>query len=225
MFHKNYSKTIFTSVIFLMALCAILSDSYGQEYFFIVFKPLTTILILLFAVVYANKKNSYYRWVVLALCFCLLGDVLLLVESYFIGGLVAFLIAHLCFACSFISLDGFKKYLVPLIFLLVFGVTYYSILYDSLKGLKIPVLVYFVIIILMSWQGISLRIWKDHRSFTMIAIAVVLFLISDSVLAWSKFKSSFQLSGVLVLATYWSSIFLIAVSTIEHKIESRGNKD
>ncbi len=212
MFHKNYSKSIFTAVIFLTALCAIVLDSYGKEYFFIVFKPLTTILILLFAVVYGNRKNSYRRWVLFALCFCLLGDVLLLVESYFIAGLVAFLIAHLCFTWSFINLAGFKKYLVPLIFLLVFGVTYYSILYDSLQVLKIPVLFYFVVIILMSWQGISLRIWKDHRSFTLISIAVVLFLISDSVLAWAKFKSSFQLSGVLVLATYWVSIFLLAAS-------------
>jgi uncharacterized membrane protein YhhN len=148
----------------------------------------------------------------------LAGDTLLLKEAYFIWGLVAFLMAHLCFSFSFMSLGGFKFYLIPLLLLLVFGISYYWMLYDGLQALKIPVLIYLIVILFMGWQGISLRIWKNELPYTLVFAAVLLFITSDALLAWAKFKASFHWDGVLILSTYWISIFSIGLaSTIEQK--------
>ncbi len=49
--------------------------------------------------------------------------------------------------------------------------------------------------------------------FAYVGIAVVLFLISDSIIALNKSQYAFQLSGVLILSTYWLSISLLANST------------
>ena len=217
MFSKKYI-TPFALLILFAAGVAIYSDFIGNHQLYSILKPLTTILIILFTTFFGRKNSRFYKLVLLALCFCLLGDTLLLYESYFIWGLVAFLIAHVLFTLSFISINGFKTYLIPLIGLLTFGVFYYWSLYESLEGLKIPVLVYVTAIIMMSWQGMGLRIWKKSEMFALLFCAVLLFLISDSILAWAKFKQAFKGSGVLILTTYWASIFLIALATTKDDV-------
>ncbi len=209
-------KLFFSTLILFVAFLAIFFNASDKNELFIVLKPLTTILIILFAVFFGIRKNKFNKWVVIALSFCLAGDTLLLKEAYFIWGLVAFLMAHLCFSLSFISLGGFKFYLIPLLLLLVFGISYYWMLYDGLQNLKIPVLIYFIVILFMGWQGISLRIWKNELPYTLIFAAVLLFITSDALLAWAKFKGPFRWDGVLILATYWISIFSIGLaSTLE----------
>ena len=210
---RRKTKLFFGTLILLAAILAIYFNSTGNTPLFTVLKPLTTILILLFAVLFGIRKSKFQKWVVIGLCFCLVGDTLLLEDSYFIWGLVSFLIAHLCFSYSFICLGGFKKYGIPLVLLGVFGFTYYYLLYDALGALKIPVLIYFIVILFMGWQGISLRIWKNETALTLVAFAVLFFIASDALLAWAKFKTAFPFDGVLILATYWISIFSIGLAT------------
>ncbi len=212
-------KFIFGTFILLAAILAIFFNAQGNRPLFIVLKPLTTILILLFAVLFGIRKSKFHKWVVIGLCFCLAGDTLLLEESYFIWGLVAFLIAHLCFSWSFICLGGFKNYGIPLILLGAFGFTYYYLLYESLDALQIPVLIYFLVILFMGWQGISIRIWKNELPYTLIFVAVLLFITSDALLAWAKFKAAFPWDGILILATYWISIFSIGLATTIERIK------
>ncbi len=209
---RRKTKLFYSALILLAAILAIYFNSIGNAPLFTVLKPLTTILILLFAVVFGIKKSKFHKWMVIGLCFCLVGDTLLLEDSYFAFGLAAFLLAHLCFSYGFICLGGFKKYMFPLFLLGLFGLGYYWILFDALNALKVPVLLYFLVILFMAWQGIGLRIWKATRPHTFIALAVLLFIISDGMLAWAKFKEPFPLDGILILATYWTSIFLLALS-------------
>lgn len=211
-------KLFFGALVLFVAFLAIFFNAIGKNAFFIVLKPLTTILILLFTVFFGIRKNKFYKWVVIALIFCLAGDTLLLKETYFIWGLLAFLMAHLCFGWSFMNLGGFKLYFIPLILLVVFGIGYYWMLYNGLQALKIPVLIYFIVILFMGWQGISVRVWKNELPYTLIFVAVLLFITSDALLAWAKFKAPYRWDGVLILATYWISIFSIGLATtIERK--------
>lgn len=210
--HRRKTKLFFGTLILLAAILAIYFKSIANAPLFTVLKPLTTILILLFAVLFGIKKSKFHKWMVIGLCFCLVGDTLLLEDSYFAFGLAAFLLAHLCFSYGFTCLGGFKKYMFPLFLLGVFGLGYYWILFDALNALKVPVLLYFLVILFMAWQGIGLRIWKATRPHTLIALGVLLFIISDGMLAWAKFKEPFPLDGILILATYWTSIFLLVLS-------------
>ena len=219
MLGQGTSKIVLGIIIAIAACLAIVFDFEEEKQLFRVFKPLTTFLIILFVVSFGNRRTVLYKWVLLGLVLCLVGDSLLLFESYFIWGLVAFLIAHIFFAVGFTKIGGTKFFTVSLIPLLAFGAIYYWQLFAHLGPLAVPVLCYFLIIIFMSWQGINLRIWKKNRMTKLISFAVILFLVSDAVLAWAKFKEPIRYSGVLILGTYWMSIFLIAVATSSTEID------
>jgi uncharacterized membrane protein YhhN len=76
---------------------AIGADFLRNEAFFIL-KPLCTIAILVFAIAYRNLSlKNYTLQIVAGLFFCLLGDCYLLIDAYFIYGLLSFLMAHLIF--------------------------------------------------------------------------------------------------------------------------------
>ena len=74
----------------------------GAELFnsplFIALKPLCTISILAYPLLFRNTAiNNYSKHVAMGLFFCLVGDTFLLFESYFVWGLASFLVAHLIF--------------------------------------------------------------------------------------------------------------------------------
>lgn len=208
------SIRVLNSLTLISAIAAIYFDFIGNVDVFRFFKPLTTILVILIPLLRPIKNHKKYsQFIIVALLFCLIGDVFFFSKSHFVFGLASFLIAHALFTLGFISIDGWKSYPLPLVALLTVGAGYYLFMYNSLNELAIPVLFYFAFIILMCWQGINLFIWRKEFVFKLIAIAVILFLISDSIIALDKFKMSFEASGLLVLATYWISISLLANST------------
>lgn len=207
-------KFLLNSLACIMALLAIYFLATSNIDYYMVFKPLTTSIVLLLPLLYGKRNTGYLYIVITALLFCLAGDILLLNEAYFVFGLISFLVAHILFFCGFITIGGLKKYWIPLIILLIIGCAYYSFIYKGLGKLYIAVAIYILILLLMAWQGISLYLWQRKKEFFAIAIAVVLFLVSDAVLAFDKFKEPFEISGILILSTYWASISLLANSTL-----------
>jgi len=182
------SRLIVNCTIIIVAILSIYFQHVGSIKIYNILKPITTILILSIPIIYGNRTcKKYFYSVIVALIFCLIGDIFLLENDYFLYGLVSFLIGHLFFLRGFISLGGFKKYLLPLALLLLIGVIFYSIIYDNLGTIAIPVAFYIIAILIMGWQGINLYLWKKKQVFLYIAIAVVLFLISDSLIAVNRF--------------------------------------
>ena len=76
-------------------LCIRADYRQSQRQFFI-FKPLTTALIILLALLAPLPANADYKWLILAgLLFSLAGDIfLMLPRDRFIAGLISFLIAQ-----------------------------------------------------------------------------------------------------------------------------------
>ncbi|WP_318310815.1 lysoplasmalogenase [Flagellimonas crocea] len=201
----------------LILVSACLAIYFGQDddrYLFMFFKPWTTILViaLLF---FAPKSNNLKlgRMVAIGLAFCLLGDVLLLFEDYFLFGLVAFLLAHILFSLAFIQYKGFYKNWIT--FLILFGIAGVLFLWlrPGLGDLLLPVSMYVLIITFMAWQGVGLYVRERNNAHALMAMAVLFFMLSDALLAIAKFKTPFYLSGPLILATYWISITFIANAT------------
>lgn len=206
-----FLKKTLNLAAFLSAIIAILLQYGGNTQAFIILKPLTTLFILIIPITDGNKQfKNYLIYTVLALLFCLMGDIFLLDDNQFIWGLASFLLAHILFTLSFVSIGRFKLYLLPLVLLFLFGLSYYIFLFQNLGDLAVPVLVYMVFIVIMSWQGVSLYIRRKEAAYLLIAIAVLLFMFSDSIIAWNKFKEPFKLSGAIILSTYWLSIALLA---------------
>ncbi|MGA0897007.1 MAG: lysoplasmalogenase [Flavobacteriaceae bacterium] len=203
----------FLVAIFISGILALFFDFTENQWGFYITKPTTTLIILLYALQYRKKElKNYNLRICLGLFFCLVGDTLLLFDTYFIFGLVSFLIGHLCFLVAFYGQQGFKwpKSIGLLLILTAMAILY--LCFPNLGVLKIPVFAYVGVIVLMSWQGIALQQNNLRSNFRRVGWAVGLFMFSDSLLALNKFYLSIPFSGLLILSTYWTSVFLFAQS-------------
>jgi len=136
--------------------------------------------------------------------------VLLMKEQYFVYGLGSFLLAQLMFAFIFYKLSNGKLYFKPLLILIVVGVFSYRTFLPLLGELAVPVAIYNICILLMCWQGVNAYLSRRDTVGLALAIAAVLFVFSDTMIAVNKFIQPFDLSSVLILSTYWLSITIIA---------------
>lgn len=212
---------ILNALIFLSAGIAIFFDYQNSSWFFL-FKPLTTVLVILIPVMTKTMDKMFRRLLIVALGFCLLGDVLLMKPDYFVYGLGAFLIAHLIFAKGFIGVQGFQESQIVFLVLLLIGVGLYFWLYPDLGGLKYPVAAYVLVILFMVWQAIGLYLKNKTITGGLIALGALFFMFSDSLIAVDKFKNPFEFSGLLILSTYWLAITLIANSV--RQLEKKSSK-
>ena len=198
--------------VIISAIIAIVFRQKENTTMYAVFKPLTTILIILIAfLIYDWTFSNYSGLMIVALLFSLIGDVFLINTKYFLQGLTSFLVAHIVFTIGFTTLYGFDWNVIPLIPLALISGVYYNFLRKNLKKYSIPVLIYMIVIIVMNWQAINLAISKGDSVFLALAISSVLFSFSDAILAYNKFKKPFKLAEVLILSTYWTSILIFTM--------------
>ncbi len=207
-------KTAYYFLVFLTIAIAIFLEYTNNFAFFKFFKPITTILIIGIPMLFGKKNHQKYnRAIITALIFCLGGDIFLLNPDHFVFGLASFLVGHLIFAYAFISLKGFGKNLISLIILGLIAGTYLIYLKPNLGDLFIPVLFYISAIVFMNWQAICLYLKEKTNAYLLLATGATLFTFSDSVIAFNKFVTPFEIAGVIILTCYWISIFLIADSS------------
>jgi len=222
---KKYPQFSFAfAIVFFAELIAITTNLKELRF---VTKPLITISLMLFVYFTIKRKSRFTNKVLIGLSFSLLGDVFLMFpyvnELYFMLGLGSFLIAHLFYISAF-YLDGTnkieveKRYVLPIF--LVFGffcMSYYMILRPNLGNMNIPVLVYSFVITLMAIMA-ALRYGKTNtKSFAWILLGAILFMVSDSILAYNKFVERMEIGDLLIMATYMLAQFLIAMGTVERK--------
>jgi uncharacterized membrane protein YhhN len=202
------SLTVLTFAIF-----AIIYKQSANVRAYSFFKPLTTTLILFISLlIYLQTQRVYSAITSISIVLCLVGDIFLLNKKYFLHGLFFFLFAHIGFTAGFASISGFTWNIVPLILLVIFGVTYFIFLRKNLNKYTIPVAIYISVIIIMNWQAINLFIVNKTLVFGGVAFAALLFLFSDSIIAFNKFKKSFRLAEILILTSYWISIYIFTIA-------------
>ena len=179
-----------------------------------IFKPLTTSLIIVFALLIIPPVSGTYKALILAgLCFSLAGDVfLMLPDDRFVAGLFSFLIAHLLYIAAFVSLGGFQLDGFAFLIYIAYGTVMLSLLWPGLGSLRLPVLLYMAVILVMGWQALAL--WRTAPSVGALSVAIgaALFVLSDSVLAYDRFRRPFPAERAVVLSTYYVAQALIAVS-------------
>jgi uncharacterized membrane protein YhhN len=179
-----------------------------------VFKPLTTILILLLAVTAPAKTGPFYQTaIIVGLVFSLAGDVFLMLPAdLFVAGLASFLLAHCCYIAAFTSKTGLRSSaLLALPFVIYVG-AFFRLLLPHVGALRVPVIVYGLVLCAMAWRaGEAWRLGGEQRA-TWAFIGAVLFVISDSALAYNRFVSAFRSSSAVVLGTYFAAQWMIARS-------------
>lgn len=184
------------------------------------FKPLSTILVIctaLLPLLFTQRaSHPYFYLIVIGLFFSLAGDIALMgtTKKYFILGLVFFLITHVFYSFAFsISFIFVSKGIVFSIALLLFACFIYAYLYPGLDQMKMPVLVYVIIISVMMHQALfSLNNESiSHHRALLIVFGAALFYISDLILAINKFRRPVKYHRIS-LAFYYSGQFLVALS-------------
>lgn len=190
----------------------------------------TLLIPLLMIAIYIEARNTKHSTsqilINVAFFFCFLGDFTLLNDEdsgRFTLGLFSFLVAHLVLIFFFYRLKPFTvKYatfivitsLVVLSYIL--GLFYYIWDSVSLQNFEIPVVVYAVVLGLMvvtSINTIKNRSIKRIAKFYFIPGALF-FLVSDTLLALSKFYYNYNYSAVPIMLTYGLAIFLLTCGAI-----------
>jgi uncharacterized membrane protein YhhN len=104
--------------------------------------------------------------------------------------------------------------ILPTLIITILALGMFSQLYPTSGKLKIPVLVY---ILMIAGMGITSFGRLDAlQSFSALigSMGASLFMISDGVLGWNKFKNPFNLAEGIILITYYSGQWMIFYSTL-----------
>ena len=156
----------------------------------------------------------------MALAFSSLGDALLDLDPdrLFIRGLLAFLVAHFIYILLFVRNwvrplrpKGWQLALQAVI--LIYSMLLSHWLAPSLGEVAGPVMLYVCVITVMVVSAILAEFSKPW-----VYSGVILFLISDSILAVNKFKSPVPMRGYLVWATYYLAQYGIAIGFLREKL-------
>lgn len=184
----------------------------------LIIPPLTVIL----ALNLCHNRNRLHKFFYLALFFSWVGDVLLEIpdggELMFMAGLGGFLVSLVFFSVTFFATPGRNAVYHERFWLIIPGLLYglaMGVYLSSYLGeMLIPVIIYETVMIIMLTGAIS-RIGKVNRiSYYLVLAGAVLFVVSDSILAVSKFACPVPLSTVLIMGTYLLAEWLITIGYI-----------
>jgi len=180
------------------------------------------LLIILFLFNIKPAGNKFHIMMLAGLLFSWAGDVLLEVPvqyaDLFVPGLGCFLLAHIMYLLVFLTTPGENyilrrgSFLIILIILYGTGLIYY--LYDSLGEMRIPVIVYAVVILTMLAGAVNRKNKVNPSSYVLVLAGASLFVLSDSAIAINKFGHGFTGSSIIVMTTYLTAQYLIVTGYI-----------
>lgn len=228
-------KNILWLYLFMVfAIVDVFLTANGQQEYRIFTKP--GIILFLWVYFLALSKNIegtlLRKSISAALVFSWLGDVLLIFPDLFLYGLGAFLMAHVCYIIGFklaqtnpfsIGQVNFIKLFFQNLPIYLLAALFYFFINAGLGNLKIPVVIYLVVIVLMATTSRERYGKTNSVSFWQVMVGAIFFMLSDGFLAINKFYKPFPESGVLVMGTYIFAQFLIVRGILAH-ITSIGQK-
>lgn len=171
-------------------------------------KPLTMLCIigLAFTQHSAAAAPQCLYW---ALALSLLGDICLMFPARAFGaGLLAFLLAHVAYILLFWRLGAQINLWICLTLVLV-AILYLVQLARFKPRLMPAIMLYTLALVLMVASGLTLAYAQQNVG---LAIGVLLFALSDGVLAWNKFGKPFWHAQAWILSSYFAAQSLIVLA-------------
>jgi len=202
----------------MSAAGAIYADYFGSLPITYLLKPLTMLLVISIAAQNVLPGRSFYgRAILVGLTFSLIGDIFLMQSGRFIPGLLSFLAAHLCTFTAFVHGRRFRLTLRVTVVGLIYGITMTCVLLPRLGAYALPVIVYILVILSMGQQACER--WSHLRTSAarQALIGAMLFIFSDSVLALNRFRTHFDLAPLLILSSYFTAQWFLAISIGEQE--------
>lgn len=212
----NPSSPILYVITAAAVLIAIL---FNVPMLYLVAKPLLMITLLTY---FLSASKGYPGWrmlVVMALVFSWGGDVFLMLDNMFVAGLASFLVAHLFYIVAYQKTGAGKGKLRPfdIAAFALYGIALIWILYPGLGGMLVPVIAYALVLLTMGVWAHKRRGETAIASFGYVSAGVILFVISDSLIAVNKFAFNVPGERLLVMATYIAAQFLIIQGLLKHE--------
>lgn len=209
-------KTKILTVIYLLA--GLIYTALDSHLSFLPGILLKGIIIPLLTIIYlVNARHNLKIAILAALIFSWAGDVVL--GFSFIAGLACFLLAHVMYLIAFFRTRGTGSVFFRCFYLLfpviLYGTGLMYLLYNNLDGMRLPVIIYTIVILTMLVAAIS-RYGKVNRfSFILVLAGAILFVISDSLIALNRFGFPFMFSGIAVMTTYITAQYLIVAGVLK----------
>ena len=206
-------------IVFIFLLLANLTSVYlNNDTLKTISKPLLMpVLAIYFISETRGAVTPLKAWIILALVFSWLGDILLMFQEgnsiFFLLGLSAFFVAQISYIVFFHNIR-MKEYIRGNALLLLAVIVYYfiliSVISPHLGDLKLPVRIYGVVLSFMVMLAMHTLFSKNRTAGRWMMIGAILFVASDSLLAFNKFYSSFNYAGVMIMLTYGVAQLFIA---------------
>lgn len=214
----------------LFAVCAVLAivgsivaggDQSGWRWLHYISKPTATVLLLVAVLRNIGPSSRAYAMpIVVGLAFAAAGDFFLMLPGdYFLAGLVCFLLTHCAYIWALTRDSRFAADKGIFVLFAMIGIIVIAGLWSSLpSALRVPVIIYAMALAAMAAQAISrdrqIAAGSPQKSAARsAALGGLFFMISDTLLAYGRFRWSIPYSAVWVLGTYYTAQWLFARST------------
>lgn len=196
-----------------------------------IFKP----LIIPVVIGYLDSKTnditkSINKWVLLALAFSWIGDVLLMFQDkkdiFFLLGLSSFLLAHIFYIIYFHKIrirEKVKSNPWFLVIVVIYYAALISLLSPYLHDMKLPVRIYGIVISFMFMLAMHMLFIRQKIAGKYMMTGAFLFVLSDSLLAVNKFYQPFYFADILIILTYALAQFFIVKGAVGY-FNSRENE-
>ena len=186
-----------------------------------------------------KKWTPFAQYLTAGLTFSWIGDILLMLEptkgeQFFVFGLLSFLGAHIFYILAFYTHAYIQqkhyvwKYPIALVPFVLFYLSIITWLWNDLGAMKIPVGVYSGVITTMGIFALNLRAALPKRIFGVLITGVVLFMLSDTMIAVGKFKFPIPYAHISIMGTYilaqaaifWTGIQITSSSNTHLVVDS-----
>jgi len=217
-------KTIWIILFALVLLIDLVAVYLNDEPLQFITKPLLMPLLAIYLLLQTSSATSGLKaWIFLALFFSWVGDILLLFDergpNFFLFGLSAFLVAQVFYIVFFHNIR-MREYIRGNALLLLLVIVYYSILISVLSpylgNMKLPVRIYGVVLSFMVMLALHTTLGKNKKAALWMTMGAILFVASDSTLAFNKFFSSFDYAGLIVMLTYGLAQLFITEGAVKY---------
>jgi len=217
-------KTIWIILFGLVLLIDLVAVYLNNEPLQFITNPLLMPLLAIYLLLQTSSATSGLKaWIFLALFFSWVGDMLLLFDergpNFFLFGLSAFLVAQVFYIIFFHNIR-MREYIRGNALLLLLVIVYYSILINVLSpylgNMKLPVRIYGVVLSFMVMLAMHTMLGKNKKAALWMTMGAILFVVSDSLLAFNKFFSPFNNAGVIIMLTYGLAQLFITEGAVRY---------
>ncbi len=222
--------TKFSLIYFTIAAIHLLAILLQNHTGILLTKPLILLSLILSYGIQTKLKGSFHQLIALGLVLGWIGDLFLLFEEqYFMYGLAAFLGGHILYTLAFcldINRSDFfkqgKTYLISIL-ILAYAILYVQLLNPFLGELQIPVMIYILAIGIFYITASARGKITPKASYTWIVLGALLFVLSDSILAYNKFVENIQYGQLWTMLTYILAQYFIAQGAVLRVDKKREN--